>query len=119
MKVIVAGCRHIGFVTPVYEAIEASGFEITEHVSGGAGGADACGECWARENEIDTRIFRAKWGLHGRSAGPRRNRRMAEYADALIAVWDGKSRGTQNMIKEAKVRGLQVYVHRIDEEMNR
>jgi hypothetical protein len=35
---------------------------------------------------------------------------MAKYADALIAVWDGKSRGTKNMIDEAKKLGLKVYV---------
>jgi hypothetical protein len=40
---------------------------------------------------------------------------MAEYADALIAIWDGESRGTKNMIEEATKRGLRVYVKRIDQ----
>ena len=40
------------------------------------------------------------WNKHGKAAGPIRNRQMAEYADCLIAVWDGKSRGTKNMIDE-------------------
>jgi hypothetical protein len=37
---------------------------------------------------------------------------MASMADALIAVWDGKSRGTKNMIETAEKMGLRVYVHR-------
>jgi hypothetical protein len=39
---------------------------------------------------------------------------MAVYADALVAFWDGKSRGTANMIKEAEYLGLEVKVIRTD-----
>jgi hypothetical protein len=35
---------------------------------------------------------------------------MAQYADALIAFWDGKSKGTKNMIDEAKKQGLIIKV---------
>jgi hypothetical protein len=35
---------------------------------------------------------------------------MAEYADALIAFWDGESTGTANMIEEAEKRNLKVIV---------
>lgn len=38
---------------------------------------------------------------------------MADYADALIAIWDGESRGTANMIEEAEKRGLKVFVYRV------
>ena len=40
-----------------------------------------------------------------------RNRQMAENADALIAYWDGESRGTKNMIEEAKKRGLKIPIY--------
>ena len=40
----------------------------------------------------------------------KRNREMAQYADALIAIWDGDSRGTGSMIKLAQQHGLKVYV---------
>ena len=33
-----------------------------------------------------------------------------EYADALIAVWDGSSRGTGNMVNEARKMGLKVHI---------
>ncbi|WP_197026348.1 hypothetical protein [Polaribacter sp. Hel_I_88] len=50
--------------------------------------------------------FPAEWNKFGKAAGPVRNKEMAIYADALIAFWDGKSRGTKNMIQLAKQNGL-------------
>ena len=35
---------------------------------------------------------------------------MANYADALIAFWDGKSRGTKNMIALAKRQNLRIRI---------
>ena len=35
---------------------------------------------------------------------------MAEYGDALIAFWDGKSKGTLHMINLAKERNLKVKI---------
>ena len=52
----------------------------------------------------------ADWEKYGRSAGPKRNAQMAEIANALIAFWDGQSRGTKNMIETAKQKGLIVKV---------
>ena len=68
---------------------------------------------WAFRTGTDVKEFPANWARHGRSAGPIRNQEMAEYADALIALWDGKSKGTENMISEAQKRGLKVYIHLI------
>lgn len=47
-------------------------------------------------------------------AGHNRNEKMAVYADALIAFWDGKSTGTKDMIDRAKKHGLKVRVIRYD-----
>ena len=44
----------------------------------------------------------ADWDLDGKSAGFKRNVKMAEYADALVAFWDGESKGTKHMIETAK-----------------
>lgn len=46
-------------------------------------------------------------------AGRRRNERMAKFAHALIALWDGQSTGTEHMIRVARANRLLVYVHRI------
>ena len=85
-----------------------------EIVSSGARGADALGEQWAADHGLPVKRFPAQWERHGRRAGPLRNGQMAEYATHLVAFWDGKSRGTKNMIEEAKKRGLKIRVVRID-----
>lgn len=86
--------------------------EEIEIVSGGASGADALGERYARERGYRIRRFPAEWERYGLKAGPLRNREMAKYADALIAYWDGISRGTKNMIDEATARGLKIRIKR-------
>jgi predicted Rossmann fold nucleotide-binding protein DprA/Smf involved in DNA uptake len=87
-----------------------SGFKFSEIVSGGAKGVDRVGESIAALGDIDLKIFPADWDLHGKGAGHIRNRQMAEYADALVAVWDGESRGTKNMIDTMKRMGKPVFV---------
>ena len=79
-------------------------------VSGTAMGADTLGERYAHEHGYDLRRFPADWATHGRSAGIKRNITMSDNADALIAFWDGQSRGTAHMIKTAKEKGLLVRV---------
>ena len=77
-------------------------------ITGAARGADSLGEQYARENgyAIDSRP--ADWNAHGKSAGFIRNVQMANSADALIAIWDGKSHGTKHMIDTAINKGLEV-----------
>lgn len=79
-------------------------------ISGHATGADALGERYAQERGLSLDAHPADWNKHGRAAGPIRNKEMAEVADALIAFWDGASRGTANMIDLAKRKGLKVAV---------
>ncbi len=130
MKVIIAGGRDYGhFFLPdesrdqvrnnaaartLFDAADAviGTRYAVEVVSGCARGADEMGECYAAERMFTVRQFPADWAAHGRSAGPRRNKDMAEYADALIAFWDGKSRGTKHMIDVGLKQGLEVHVYR-------
>lgn len=98
MKVIIAGSRSIADYALVEEAILESPFWITEVVSGAARGVDLIGEEWADNTLTPVKRFPADWNRLGKSAGMVRNREMAEYADALIAVWDGTSYGTRHMI---------------------
>jgi 3-keto-L-gulonate-6-phosphate decarboxylase len=113
MKTIIAGsrgCDHFGILcTAIVESD--FGNEITEIVSGGARGVDKLGERFARQFDIPLKVFLADWKKHDKAAGMIRNREMAEYADALIAIWDCKSYGTKNMIEEAQKRNLKVYIH--------
>lgn len=109
MKVIIAGSRSIDSYDVVKKAVEASGIDVTEVVSGGSYGVDKLGERWARENDVPVKQFIPNWMAYGASAGPIRNGQMAAYADALIAVWDGASRGTANMMKQAEKARLKIY----------
>lgn len=113
MRVIIAGSRGIRDYEVVEDAINESQFPISVVVSGGAKGVDQLGELYAESMNLRLHIFEPEWDVHGRAAGPIRNRKMAENADALIAIWDGKSRGTKNMIETATKLGLIVYVKTI------
>ena len=113
MKTIIAGSRDITDYTVVLSAILLSEFKITEVVAGGARGVDKLAERFAADMPLPIVIFSADWNKYLRAAGVIRNRQMAEYADALIAVWDGKSRGTRNMIDEAARKNLKLFVHKI------
>ena len=99
MKVIIAGTRNITDKKAVEEAIKESGFEITELVCGMARGVDELGFDWAEANDISIRKFYPNWKKFYKAAGKVRNREMAFYADALIAVWDENSKGTKHMIE--------------------
>ena len=73
--------------------------EDIEIVSGAAKGVDSMAIMYARQYGYKIKEFPADWDTHGKSAGYIRNKQMADYADALIAFWDGVSRGTANMIE--------------------
>lgn len=108
MKVIIAGTRYKDKANKIpfddfkliVEAVDRSGFEITEVVCGMAIGVDKLGEQWAIANNIPVKEMPANWNAHGKAAGPIRNRQMAEYADAAVIIWDGVSDGSRNMVNE-------------------
>jgi hypothetical protein len=70
-------------------------------VSGGAKGADSLAEQYARENGIETPIFKPDWRKHGKIAGFLRNTTIVENSDMVVAFWDGVSNGTKNSIQTA------------------
>lgn len=115
-RVIIVGCRDF----TDYELLkEKCDFYLQNQqpediviVSGHASGADALGEKYAQERGFQLETYPADWKVHGRAAGPIRNAKMASVAHALISFWDGKSRGTKNMIDTAKKHNLQVAVVR-------
>lgn len=111
MKTIIAGSRDATNYVSLIKAVKDSGFTISTVVSGGARGADKLGEQYAKRNNIPLQIYRANWDAYGKRAGHIRNRQMAECSEALIALWDGKSKGTQNMINTAKELNLKVFVY--------
>lgn len=111
MKTIIAGSRHISDPEILKKALKAIDWNITEVVCGMAYGVDRLGHDWAVENGIPVAEFPSDWKRHGRIAGFLRNQDMAEYSQALLAVWDGESRGTKDMIKRAREHGLKVFIY--------
>lgn len=81
-----------------------------EIVSGVAAGADLLGEKYAAEKKYPIKRFHADWDNFGRSAGPRRNEEMAQYAQACVCFWDQRSSGTRSMISLAKKYKLKLLV---------
>lgn len=117
MKVIIAGTRtfkNYELLKKHVDAILANQKDV-EIVSGGAMGTDRLGEKYALSHTLMIKRFVADWNKYGKAAGPIRNKQMAEYADALIAFWDGKSKGTESMISLAKEHNLKIRIIKIDE----
>lgn len=91
--------------------------EITEEISGVAMGVDKLGERWWQETtgQRPKRFF-PDYRAYGKIAPLYRNQTMADYAaekdGGLIAIWDGQSRGTRDMIERAELAGLKMYVHK-------
>jgi hypothetical protein len=126
VKVIIAGSRSLGRISQrswdyeqlvkwVDEAVAASGFEVTEVISGGAGGPDRAGEQWAAARNIPVTQIKPDWS-RGRGAGLNNNRDLAAAGEALIALYDGGSFGTRDMINLMRRAGLKVFVQEIADE---
>lgn len=111
MRLIIAGSRHYppreadALVTEAMRRLPAPSAVL----SGTATGIDSAGERWALANGVPVERYPADWEKHGRAAGPLRNRVMAEAADALLLIWDGRSRGSASMLTEARQRKLRIW----------
>lgn len=128
MKLIIAGSRdadiandlvacsdgfqgNIGCI--IYHMLGDKVQTVTEVVHGDSGIVDKSGALWgALFNKEITRVP-ADWDRHGKAAGPIRNKRMAEYADELLVIWDGRSSGTKSMIDEMIKQGKPVHIYPI------
>lgn len=81
-----------------------------EIISGGAKGADSLGETFAKRNQLKLTVIPAEWEKYGNAAGPIRNEAMAAYASqangSLVLFWDGKSKGSKNMLSQAEKYGI-------------
>ena len=116
MKVIIAGSRTFDDYQKLCEICD---FMLSrqvdiEIVSGNASGADKLGEKYAQERGYTIKQFKPDWSI-GKQAGFLRNKQMAEYAEALICFWDGKSKGSKHMIDLAKKRNLKVKIHQYND----
>jgi hypothetical protein len=110
MRTIIAGSRGITDTNILLAALAEIDWEPTVVLCGMAKGADTLGKLWAESLGIPVEEYPADWETYGKAAGFIRNKEMADKAEALIALWDGQSKGTRHMINLAKERKLVVFV---------
>lgn len=117
MKIIIAGGRDFNRWGVFFTTINKWEYIITEVVCGDAAGADTLGALWAKEHNIPVKHFPANWNVYGKASGFIRNAEMGEYADGLIAFWDGKSKGTKHMIQTMKFQKKPYKVYNYNGEL--
>lgn len=119
MLTIIAGSRGFSVKQALAEIDKAMsrlrwGKDTSMVVSGGARGVDQAGELWAERRGMEPWVVRAEWGKYGKRAGMLRNGVMAEIGEMtggrLLAIWDGRSDGTRDMVKRARAKGLKTEV---------
>ncbi len=133
-KIIIAGSRNFNDYEVLKNELDRLFDEPFIVVSGGAKGADSLGEQYAGEKGYQIERYLPKWndlnvkncvikynsyGAYNALAGHNRNQEMLDVvlnnADGgyIIAFWDGKSKGTQNMIDIGNRAGLPVYILKV------
>lgn len=119
MIVVIAGSRELDGEELVDAAVRASGFEITAVKHGNARGIDRAAGRWAKKRGIPVEVYPAEWDAGDLGAGHQRNGSMLDDgAEALLAIWDGVSGGTGDVIEKAKARKLRYFVYRVSEAID-
>lgn len=114
-RTIIAGSRLVHSYEAVEQALDQCGWQPSLVLCGMARGVDTPGERWAQMHGIPVAHYPADWAGQGLSAGHNRNAEMAANADALVAIWNGRSPGTRNMIERARSDGLRVHIHMVQD----
>lgn len=109
MKIAIVGSREWKNLQAVRDFVDVLPHSSTV-ISGGARGVDKAAEDRARERKMLVRSILPNWDLHGKAAGMIRNSQIVAECDALVAFWDGESRGTKNSIDKAKASGKPVII---------
>lgn len=106
MKIAVIGSRNL----TVEDLGKYLPEETTEIVSGGAKGVDTCAREYASAKGLKLTEFLPEYNRYGRGAPLKRNLQIIDYADCVLAFWDGQSRGTKFVIERCKAQGKPVRV---------
>ncbi|AGX01893.1 GTP-binding domain [Erwinia phage PhiEaH1] len=118
--VMVSGCRHYTsywqFAKRMDHLLKNFDREKVVLIEGGARGTDYLAYLYARRRKLAHATYDADWDEHGKSAGYIRNAEMMEIARYGVAFWDGYSRGTGHVVKEATKYDVSLRVVKIPEE---
>jgi predicted Rossmann fold nucleotide-binding protein DprA/Smf involved in DNA uptake len=118
MKAAVVGSRSINS----YEVVKAilSQYKFIQIISGGAKGVDTLAEQYSEEsNLMKPLVILPNWKQYNRGAGAVRNREIVDKSDFVIAIWDGKSKGSLISINYAKNNNKPVYVWLVEADQFR
>ncbi|MBQ8133857.1 MAG: DUF2493 domain-containing protein [Clostridia bacterium] len=107
MKVAIIGSRSL-YINNLNQYLPK---EITEIVSGGAKGIDTSAKNYAEKNNIKLKEFLPNYKQYGKSAPLKRNIEIIQYADLVIAFWDGKSKGTKFVIDNCQKMNVPVNIY--------
>lgn len=115
MRVLICGSRNLNnkqFVNSILDKLEAELGPWNLVIQGEARGADTLAREWAEDMKISVMRFPANWKLHGKAAGPIRNKQMLDKGkpDLVIAFLAPGSRGTKNMIDQARKAGIKTHI---------
>lgn len=103
LRIVIAGSRTFDDMRYMRECLDEALSGVNAVVlSGAAMGADQMGERYAVARGWKVERYPADWNRFGNSAGMIRNKEMLDKCDAVVVFWDGKSRGTANMIEIAR-----------------
>ena len=105
MRIAIIGSRNI-YVPNIGDYVA----RCDEIVSGGARGVDACAAEYAKQHGVKLTVFLPQYERYGRAAPILRNKQIVEYADRVIAFWDGNSKGTLSVIRFAQKTGKECTV---------
>lgn len=113
MRLLVCGSRTWSDRAMIRQVI--SDLSPSVVIDGGARGADRIANGIVRELGIETLTFRARWDEYGRAAGMIRNRQMIGDGrpDMGAAFWNGRSRGTRDMIRRLQGVGIPALIYTV------
>ncbi|MBQ4153413.1 MAG: hypothetical protein IJD11_03560 [Oscillospiraceae bacterium] len=100
MKIAVVGSRDV-----IVDDIGRYLSDGEEIVSGGAIGVDSCAAEYAKEKGLKLTVFLPQYERYGRAAPIVRNKKIVDYADKVIAFWNGNSKGMLSVIRYAQKTG--------------
>src|SRR5574343_1355792 len=110
VRLLVAGSREYRNSAFVFERLDHLTKNLAREelvvISGLAKGPDSIAIAWAKARGLDWTEFPADWDAFGKRAGYLRNEEMGALATHCVVFWDGVSRGTLDMIRRAKAKGL-------------
>jgi hypothetical protein len=111
MRTIITGAPDITDYRWLLDAIERSGFSITSVLTSTKLGTDVLAKRFATENKLPLTIFEPEWKVMSCKMVPLHNKRMVEMADAVIALFCGRTPAAQSVLKLAYERNLKTHTH--------